>query len=566
MRSMSPSLRRTLVCAGQIAITFAAFAAANAFSVTFELENDVSILFPATAVSILACMYFGVWAAVGIILGTIATPWNASITPYQLMIAGLLSAAEGLIPYFVFRARRELTSDLRDMKSLAAFLIFGTIVNTACSAIIGNLLIVRHAPGVAIVWREVFVWWIADFVAALLIATPVLAFGGAFFRERGVVRASGAPWGGGAPEARTTPAAVPRTITNALQIVTVIILLGFAASFAIRTYLLNHEAYAGKQHEILVVCAIIDAIVFLILASAAAMLLFRISRPFAQLRGAIGAVREGEIVDPARIDGRYQEFQSIAETLAETSRDLRQREEQLKQQTEKAIRASRAQSEFLAKMSHELRTPLNSIIGFSDLLTEQEETITRAKRLAFLQNVGNSAKHLLALINDLLDIAKVESGKMQLRIEDVDLRLSIANTVASTQALFVRKHQEVAVETPDQPMIVHGDASRIEQILLNLLSNANKFSPAGDRITIRGDADESMWKIEVTDHGIGISANDQQRIFEEFEQVQTRGMPLAGTGLGLALARRFAEAHGGDISVVSALGAGAVFRVRLPRG
>jgi signal transduction histidine kinase len=547
MRS-TPSLRAALVCAGQIAITFAAFAAANAFAVLFELENDVSILFPATAVSILACMYFGVWAAIGIILGTIATPWNASITPYQLVIAGVLSAAEGLIPYFVFRARRDLTSDLRDMKSLAAFLIFGTIVNTAVSAISGNLLIVRHAPGVAIVWREVFVWWIADFVAALLIATPVLAFGGAFFRSR------------------EKAGQQPRTITNALQIITVIILLGFAASFAIRTYLLNHEAYAGKQHKILVVCAIIDAIVFLILVSAAAMLLFTISRPFAQLRGAIGAVREGEIVDPTRIDSRYQEFKSIAETLAETSRDLRHREAQLKQQTEKAIRATRAQSDFLAKMSHELRTPLNSIIGFSDLLGEQEETITRAKRLAFLQNVGNSAKHLLTLINDLLDIAKVESGKMQLHIEPVDLRMSIANTVASTQALFVRKHQEVEVETPDEPMITHGDSGRIEQILLNLLSNANKFSPDGDRITIRGDAEETMWKIEVADHGIGISPNDQQRIFDEFEQVQTKGTQIAGTGLGLALARRFAEAHGGEISVSSALGAGAVFRVRLPRG
>src|ERR1051326_2949560 len=103
MRS-TPPLRSALVCAGQIALTFAAFAAANAFAVLFELENDVSILFPATAVSILACMYFGVWAAIGIILGTIATPWNASITPYQLVVAGVLAASEGLIPFFVFRS------------------------------------------------------------------------------------------------------------------------------------------------------------------------------------------------------------------------------------------------------------------------------------------------------------------------------------------------------------------------------------------------------------------------------------------------------------------------------
>ncbi len=216
-------------------------------------------------------------------------------------------------------------------------------------------------------------------------------------------------------------------------------------------------------------------------------------------------------------------------------------------------------------MSHELRTPLNSIIGFSDLMTEQEETITREKRLGFLHNVSNSARHLLHLINDLLDIAKVESGKMKLQLEDVDLRVSIANTVASTQPLFVRKKQEVEVVTPDQPMIVRGDPGRIEQILLNLLSNANKFSPEGEKITVRGGPDESMWQIEVADRGIGIREEDQQRIFDEFEQVQTRSLQSSGTGLGLALARRFVEAHGGDIAVHSALGSGTVFRIRLPR-
>jgi len=656
MTSISPSLRRALVRGAQIALTFVVFAFCNAIAVHFEVESGVSILFPATAISILACMYFGVWAAIGVILGTIATPWNESITLQQLVISGLLSAAEGLIPYYVFRLRRDLTSDLRDMKSLVAFLVFGTIVNTAFSAIGGNLLVIQHAPGVAIVWREVFVWWISDFVAALLIATPVLAFAGAFVRGRESER--------------------PRTITNALQIVTVIILLGFAASFAIRTYLLNHleqerleqhqawhsaqetlqrmhdnflraalvdrnapaapmrlevarrtnerfieeltpllrtdlaqmfvpiaratrnwfsgggsdadahaagrdiialratmdrlsatesVTYAAKRRKIMIVAAIVDGIVFVTLVLAAAMLLFTISRPFVQLRGAIRAVREGEPVAAANIDGRYLEFRSIAETLEETALELRQREEQLRQQTEKAVRASRAKSDFLAKMSHELRTPLNSIIGFSDLLTEQEGTVTREKRLAFLENVGNSAKHLLTLINDLLDIAKVESGKMKLHLEDLDLRMSIANTVASTQPLFVRKKQEVEVVTPAEPMRVRGDASRIEQILLNLLSNANKFSPEGDKITIRGAADESMWKIEVSDHGVGIGEEDQQRIFDEFEQVQTRGMQSSGTGLGLALARRFAEAHGGDITVMSVLGTGAMFRVRLPR-
>ncbi|HET8798981.1 MAG TPA: HAMP domain-containing sensor histidine kinase, partial [Thermoanaerobaculia bacterium] len=218
-----------------------------------------------------------------------------------------------------------------------------------------------------------------------------------------------------------------------------------------------------------------------------------------------------------------------------------------------------------AKMSHELRTPLNAIIGFSDLLTEQEETITPQKRLSFLENVANSARHLLKLINDLLDIAKVESGKLKLELAPVDLRRSIANTVASTQSLFVRKRQEVEVVTPDEPMTADADEGRLEQVLLNLLSNANKFSGEETRITVRGAAEDGMWMIEVTDRGIGIGAEDQQRIFDEFEQVHSRGLHSAGTGLGLALARRFVEAHGGTIAVESVLGQGSTFRVRLPR-
>jgi signal transduction histidine kinase len=658
--TLSPVARASLVRACQIALTFGVFAFFNAIAFHFEIENGVSILFPATAISIIACMWFGVWGAIGVVLGTIVTPWGP-VTHTQLVISGLLSAIEGLIPYFVFRFRRDLTSDLRDMNSLIAFLIFGTAVNSGVSAILGNLFVIEHPPGVTLVWRQVFVWWIADFTAALLIATPVLSFGGTLFR-------------------RVKAGDRPRTIGNALQIVTVIILLGFAASFVLRNYLLNRleqerldqqQAWLGAQEtlnrmhtnflraafidpndraaaikldaarrtneeffraielasagasdelarelpqvraattrwfehptadsagahatgrrilglrgmmdranarawarftetrrKIMFVAALVDAIVFSILLLATTTLLYTISRPFAQLRAGIHLIREGQPFDASRIDSRYLEFRSIAETLEETAAELRRREEELRLQTEKAIKASQHKSEFLAKMSHELRTPLNSIIGFSDLMTEQEATLTSQKRLAFLDNVASSARHLLKLINDLLDIAKVESGKMKLHLEQVDLRLSINSTVASTQPLFVRKKQEVEVRTPDQPMLARADAGRIEQVLLNLLSNANKFTPEGETIVVSGGADASMWRIEVADRGIGISPADQQRIFDEFEQVDAPATHSTGTGLGLALAKRFVEAHGGTIEVESVLGAGARFSVRLPR-
>jgi signal transduction histidine kinase/integral membrane sensor domain MASE1 len=661
MATLSPTIRRALVRACQIALTFGVFAFFNAVAFHFEIENGVSILFPATAISIIACMWLGVWGAIGVVLGTIVTPWGP-VTHTQLVLSGLLSAVEGLIPYFVFRFRRELTGDLRDMKSLIVFLIFGTVVNSAVSAILGNLFVVEHPPGVTLVWRQVFVWWIADFTAALLIATPVLSFGGTLFRR-----------------ARTADDR-PRTIGNALQIVTVVILLGFAASFAIRNYLLNRleqerldqqqawlgaqetlnrlhtnflraafldandraaaikldaarqtneeffraielasagasdelarelpqvraattrwfenpsaegtsahatgrrilglrgmmdranarawQRFTGTRRKIMLVAALVDAIVFSILVLATTTLLYTISRPFAQLRAGIHRIRKGQPFDASRIDSRYLEFRSIAETLEETASELRSREEELRLQTEKAIKASQHKSEFLAKMSHELRTPLNSIIGFSDLMTEQEATMSSQKRLAFLDNVATSARHLLKLINDLLDIAKVESGKMNLHLENVDLRLSITSTVASTQPLFVRKKQEVEVRTPDSPMLARADAGRIEQVLLNLLSNANKFTPEGETIVVSGGAEASMWRIEVADRGIGISTADQRRIFDEFEQVDAPTTHSTGTGLGLALAKKFVEAHGGTIEVDSVLGAGARFSVRLPR-
>lgn len=663
--------RPAVALAAWIGLAFAATAAASIAGRHFQIENGVSIFYPTTAVSILACMTLGIPGAIGVLLGVIATPWGPHISSSQLLISAVLTTAEGLIPWLVFRLRRDLSSDLRDLRSLVAFLLCGTIVNTAFSAVAGNLLIVPNPAGTTIVWRQVFLWWIADFTAALLLATPVLAFGGAL--------------AGGSRRDH------PRTLTNALQVVAAVILLGFGASFALRTFLLERlererlaqqrnwvqaqetlnrmqanlirsaflrsedpaapakldaakevndrllrmlepfvaasfptasdqlliiaqattrwfdvtrtrlvaaaapgesariladngrsilalrtmiervnstawDEFSVKRRRLMVVSAIVDATVLGILVFATVVLLYTISRPFVQLRAAVRAMGEGEALDSRQIDARYLEFRSIARRLESTSRELRRREEELRLQTERAVAASKHKSEFLAKMSHELRTPLNSIIGFSDLLAEQEKTMSSEKRLAFLEIVASSARHLLGLINDLLDIAKVEAGRMELHLENIDLRLSVANTVASTQPLFARKGQQVDVIAPDVPMMARADRGRIEQVLLNLLSNANRFTSDGERITVRCSPDEpQMWRIEIADRGIGIRVEDQERIFLDFEQVQDRAGPASGTGLGLALARRFAEAHGGDIGVESTPGEGSIFRVRIPR-
>jgi signal transduction histidine kinase len=536
--------------AGQIALTFALFSIFNALAFHFEIENGVSILFPATAVSIICCMAFGWWAAIGVVLGTMATPWGENAGLGSLLVSGIISGIEGMIPYLVFRWRRDLSSDLRDMRSLVAFLFFGAIVNTAFSAIAGNLFIVNHPNGVRFVWHEVFVWWIADFTAALLLATPALAFGNALLSR---IR-------------KTDQTDRPRTIANALQILSVIILLGFATSIVIRMTLLNslESGHVARQRTEVVV-ELVDSFVFLILVLASATLMLNISRPFAQVHGAINAMRDGQRVDPERIESGYVEFRSLAAALAETQEELHRREAELRLQTERAIEASKHKSDFLAKMSHELRTPLNSIIGFSDLLAEQEATIEPEKRVAFLENVSTSARHLLGLINDLLDVSKIESGKMKMHFEDVDLRMSIANTVRATTPLFARKRQQVLVSVPDEPMMAHADPSRVEQVLLNLLSNANKYSPEGKKVSVVSAMNAGAWRIEVRDNGIGISGEDQIRIFDDFEQVYTRGPNSSGTGLGLALVKRFVEMHGGHVEVESRVGEGSTFAVIFPK-
>ncbi len=539
-------------------MTFALFSIFNALAFHFEIEPGVSILFPATAIAILACMSFGWWAAIGVILGTIATPWGENAGLRLLVVSGVISAIEGMIPWLVFRARRDLSPDLRDMRSLLAFLVFGTVINTGFSAIAGNVLIINHPAGVHLVWREVFVWWIADFTAALLLATPALAFGSALFsrirttdsrrlaQEREVDRR-------------------PRTIANALQILAVIVMLGFATSIVIRMTLLNRVEQDVKHERVMAAVTLVDAFVFLVLGLASATLVLNISRPFEQMHAALDAVRDGRPIDPASIESSYLEFRSLADALGETQAELRRRESELRLQTERAIEASKHKSDFLAKMSHELRTPLNSIIGFSDLLAEQEGTIEAEKRIAFLDNVSTSARHLLGLINDLLDVSKIESGKMTMHFEPIDLRTAIANSIKSTSPLFMRKRQQVIVSVPDEPMMALADRSRVEQVLLNLLSNANKYSPEGKKISVLSAINGGDWRISVKDNGIGINNDDQHRIFDDFEQVYTRGPNSSGTGLGLALVKRFVEMHGGAVSVESTPGEGSTFTVTFPK-
>ena len=225
--------------------------------------------------------------------------------------------------------------------------------------------------------------------------------------------------------------------------------------------------------------------------------------------------------------------------------------------------ASRHKSEFLANMSHELRTPLNAIIGFSEVLIQRMFGPVNDKQDEYLRDIHVSGQHLLSLINDILDLAKIEAGRMELAGADFDLPAAIENALTLVRERASRRG--IALERVVDPALgmIHADERKVKQVLLNLLSNALKFTPEGGRVDVEAGRAGGAALISVRDTGVGIAPEDHAAVFEEFRQVgKSRG--VEGTGLGLALSRKFIELHGGRIWVESELGRGATFRFTLP--
>jgi signal transduction histidine kinase len=227
--------------------------------------------------------------------------------------------------------------------------------------------------------------------------------------------------------------------------------------------------------------------------------------------------------------------------------------------------ASRHKSEFLANMSHELRTPLNAIIGFSEVLLERMFGELNEKQAEYLQDVLASGRHLLSLINDILDLSKVEAGRMELVLATFDLPLALENAVTLVRERATRRRVALEIAIDERLGDFVGDERKIHQILLNLLSNAVKFTPEGGRVGVNAVPTDGAVEISVRDTGIGIAPEDQTAIFEEFRQVGSDHTgKREGTGLGLALAKRFVELHGGKIWVQSEIGKGSTFTFTLP--
>ena len=265
------------------------------------------------------------------------------------------------------------------------------------------------------------------------------------------------------------------------------------------------------------------------------------------------------------ISAIHDEHGAIAHYLGvkEDISDRKAIEEQLWQAKAQAEAASRAKSRFLADMSHELRTPLNSILGFSQLMELQGADALTAKQREYVRWIREGGEHLLDMVNDVLDLSKVEAGRVDLERLPFDPAALVRRVLTTVRSLAAKKHLHVETDLPADLGVLDADEMRIKQVLYNLVSNAIKFTDREKRIGVQARAEHGELLLTVWDEGIGISRADCARLFEPYMQTRA-GKSGEGTGLGLAIVKRLVELHGGSVSVESAPGQGSRFSVRLP--
>jgi PAS domain S-box-containing protein len=271
-------------------------------------------------------------------------------------------------------------------------------------------------------------------------------------------------------------------------------------------------------------------------------------------------------------DGSYKWLMWNATPFAEQRRiyavarditEFKQMQEGLVLAKEEAERSNKFKDQFLSTMSHELRTPLNAVMGFSDMLSEERYGPLNDRQRRYVTHINTGGRHLLRLINDILDLSKIEAGRLQLAIESVPIKPSFAEVFDCLRPLADKKSQTLVVQSLPN-LYVRADATRLRQVLMNLVGNAIKFTPEGGKIELAAQQLGEVVRVEVRDSGPGIPEGEQQRIFEAFHRLQQSDKTSEGTGLGLAITRRLVELHGGRLGLESILGSGSCFYFTLP--
>jgi two-component system, NtrC family, sensor kinase len=307
----------------------------------------------------------------------------------------------------------------------------------------------------------------------------------------------------------------------------------------------------------------------------------RLARPVRQMRTAAGRIGAGaydERIELRRRDelgGLADELNGMAASLQASVQSLEQKVEERTRELQRALAelsrkgrqlevASEHKSEFLANMSHELRTPLNAIIGFSQVLRQRLFGPINEKQEEYLDDILSSGNHLLSLINDVLDLSKVEAGQVELEVASLSLREALERGVVMVREPATKHGVRLSLELTPGVDLVEGDERRLRQVIFNLLSNAVKFTPEGGEVVVATASRDHEVLISVTDTGPGIPLEDHERIFEEFQQTDVGVRQREGTGLGLALSKRLVELHGGRIWVESEPGHGSRFVFTLP--
>ena len=316
----------------------------------------------------------------------------------------------------------------------------------------------------------------------------------------------------------------------------------------------NASSYAGSRNLFISVAA--GAIVLALLLGF--VLSWSLIGPIQRINTRLAAIESGDFSGRVDVPNRDE--------LGALGANVNRMNDELSRLYGELEAASRHKSEFLANMSHELRTPLNAIIGFTQVLREKLFGEVNEKQEEYLDDILSSGNHLLALINDVLDLSKIEAGQVELEIAPFSLREALERGVVTVKERAITNGVGLTLKADPHVGVVEGDERRIRQVIFNVLSNAVKFTPRGGSVSVSSAQLDGEVRVSVADTGPGIAPDDQVRIFEEFQQTDVGAKEREGTGLGLALSRMLIELHGGRIWVESELGKGSTFTFALPVG